>query len=64
LFLLGGDSIRWFVFALLVGIISGTYSSIFNASMILDIWEERRGATHKKSRPTKAKAGKQAVAQA
>jgi preprotein translocase subunit SecF len=46
LFLFGGDSIRWFVFALLVGIISGTYSSIFNASMVLDIWEERRSKKH------------------
>ncbi|HEY8884986.1 MAG TPA: hypothetical protein VIO35_06715 [Chloroflexota bacterium] len=25
--------------ALLVGIISGTYSSIFNASMLLVVWE-------------------------
>ncbi len=56
LFLFGGDSIRWFVFALLVGIISGTYSSIFNASMILDIWEERRhAATQKPNRKKKAK---------
>jgi preprotein translocase subunit SecF len=42
LFLLGGESIRWFVFALLIGIISGTYSSIFNASQLLALWEERR----------------------
>ena len=53
LFLLGGESIRWFVFALLAGIISGTYSSIFNASIILDIWEERR------SRPKKPAKSKQ-----
>jgi preprotein translocase subunit SecF len=54
LFLLGGESIRWFVFALLVGIISGTYSSIFNASMILAIWEERRAhKPNKKSTSTK-----------
>jgi preprotein translocase subunit SecF len=42
LFLLGGESIRWFVFALLIGMISGTYSSIFNASMFLAVWEEWR----------------------
>jgi preprotein translocase subunit SecF len=33
------------VLALLIGIISGTYSSIFNASMILVVWhqwEDRR----------------------
>ncbi|KKQ81293.1 MAG: Protein translocase subunit SecF, partial [Candidatus Daviesbacteria bacterium GW2011_GWF2_38_7] len=28
--LFGGETIRWFVVALLIGIISGTYSSIFN----------------------------------
>ena len=39
LYLLGGASIRNFVLALLIGIISGTYSSIFNASMLLVIWE-------------------------
>lgn len=41
--LFGGESIRWFVVALLVGIISGTYSSIFNATALLALWEERLG---------------------
>lgn len=36
----GGESTRWFVVALLVGIISGTYSSIFNASPLLVLWQE------------------------
>jgi preprotein translocase subunit SecF len=40
LLLFGGASIRWFVVALLVGIASGTYSSIFNASPILVVWHE------------------------
>lgn len=40
LVLFGGASIRWFVVALLVGIISGTFSSIFNASLILVAWQE------------------------
>ena len=35
----GGASIRPFTLALLVGIFSGTYSSIFNASMLLVVWE-------------------------
>ncbi len=39
LYLFGGASIHNFVLALLLGIISGTYSSIFNASMLLVIWE-------------------------
>lgn len=41
--LFGGESIRWFVVALLVGIISGTYSSIFNATALLCLWEEKLG---------------------
>ena len=40
LYLFGGITIHYFVLALLVGIISGTYSSIFNASMLLVIWEK------------------------
>ena len=32
LLLFGGETIKWFVVALLVGVISGTYSSIFNAT--------------------------------
>jgi preprotein translocase subunit SecF len=41
LLLFGGESIRWFVVALLIGIISGTYSSIFNASPLLVVWHEK-----------------------
>jgi preprotein translocase SecF subunit len=40
LYMFGGASIRNFVLVLLVGIISGTYSSIFNASMLLVVWEK------------------------
>lgn len=40
LLLFGGESIRWFVVALLVGVVSGTYSSIFNASPLLVLWQE------------------------
>lgn len=40
LLLFGGTSIKWFVVALFVGIASGTYSSIFNASPILVVWHE------------------------
>lgn len=42
LLLFGGESIRWFVVALFVGIFSGTYSSIFNAAPFLVLWEEKR----------------------
>ncbi len=38
--LFGGVSIREFTLTLLIGIFSGTYSSIFNASMLLVSWEK------------------------
>jgi preprotein translocase subunit SecF len=40
LLLLGPVSIRTFTLALLIGVISGTYSSIFNASQLLVAWYE------------------------
>ncbi len=42
LFILGGGIIHDFSFALLVGILVGTYSSIFVASPILLAWQTRR----------------------
>ena len=39
LLLFGGVAIRFFVLALFIGIIAGTYSSIFIASPILVIWQ-------------------------
>jgi preprotein translocase subunit SecF len=39
--LFGGETIRHFVIILLVGIFSGAYSSIFNASPILVVWNNR-----------------------
>lgn len=38
LVLLGGETVRWFVVALLVGTISGTYSSPFVATPVLILW--------------------------
>jgi preprotein translocase subunit SecF len=43
--LFGGITIRHFVVTLLVGVFSGTYSSIFNASPILVVWENREWQT-------------------
>jgi len=40
LLILGGETIKYFVLALLIGIVSGTYSSIFNASPLLVLWEQ------------------------
>ena len=39
--LFGGMTIRHFVIILLVGVFSGTYSSIFNASQILVVWQNK-----------------------
>jgi SecD/SecF fusion protein len=41
LLLFGGDTLKDFAFALLVGVVSGTYSSIFIASPVLTHWKER-----------------------
>jgi preprotein translocase subunit SecF len=38
MFLFGGETIRWFTFAMLLGIGIGAYSSIFNASQLLSVW--------------------------
>jgi preprotein translocase subunit SecF len=37
--LFGGVTIRHFIIIMLVGLISGTYSSIFNAAQLLVVWE-------------------------
>jgi preprotein translocase subunit SecF len=43
--LFGGITIRHFVIILFVGILSGAYSSIFDASPILVVWENREWKT-------------------
>lgn len=40
LFLFGGESIKTFVLALIIGIVSGTYSSIFVAAPLLVVYEQ------------------------
>jgi len=50
LFIFGGGVIHNFAFALLVGILVGTYSSIFVASPILILWDDfRSGGSTKKA---------------
>jgi SecD/SecF fusion protein len=41
LLIFGGETLKDFAFAMLVGIASGTYSSIFIASPVLTAWKER-----------------------
>ena len=40
LILMGGETVKWFSVALLIGTISGTYSSPFVAVSILVTWDE------------------------
>jgi len=40
LWLMGGETIKWFVFALLIGTVSGTYSSTFTAAPLLVVWDQ------------------------
>jgi SecD/SecF fusion protein len=44
LLLFGGETLKDFAFALMVGIASGAYSSIFIASPVLTHWKEREAA--------------------
>jgi preprotein translocase subunit SecF len=54
LLLFGGVTTQHFVTILLVGVLSGTYSSIFNAAPILVVWENREWRTWFRRRPTSA----------
>jgi preprotein translocase subunit SecF len=45
LLLFGGATTHHFVTILLVGVFSGTYSSIFNAAQILVVWENQEWRT-------------------
>ncbi len=47
---LGGEPVRWFTCAMLLGVAVGTYSSIFNASQLLGWWR-MRGLQRPKSSP-------------
>ena len=56
LLMLGGESIYNFVLAMLVGIASGLYSSIFNASMVLVAWhrfDEKKAAQARANRSSR-----------
>ena len=48
LWLAGGEVIRYFAFAMMVGVIVGTYSSIFVASPVVVLWSARFSATQSK----------------
>jgi preprotein translocase subunit SecF len=56
LFLFGGYSIRNFALALVVGIVSGTYSSIFNAAQVVSLWQELEDGWRRRGRGAAATA--------
>ena len=41
IFLFGGETLKYFALALIIGFIAGAYSSIFVASSLLAWWRER-----------------------
>ena len=54
LYFFGGPVLHDFAFAILIGIVVGTYSSIFIASPIVLWWTGHKGAAPKKERPPQA----------
>jgi len=63
LLIFGGATLQDFAFAMLVGIASGTYSSIFIASPVLNAWKEREpGFVRRRQRITEAEGGVPAFA--
>jgi SecD/SecF fusion protein len=49
LLLFGGSTLKDFAFALLVGTVSGAYSSVFIASPVLTHWKEREAVYEKRA---------------
>ncbi|MBD2178915.1 protein translocase subunit SecF [Pseudanabaena sp. FACHB-1998] len=49
IFLFGGATLRFFSLALIIGFLSGAYSSIFNASILLAWWRNRNASSNKRS---------------
>ncbi|MFL5945231.1 MAG: protein translocase subunit SecD [Gaiellaceae bacterium] len=61
LFLFGGETLKDFAFALMVGIASGAYSSIFIAAPLLCMWKEREPEYARRKDITVTKAGLEAA---
>ena len=58
LFFLGGTVINDFAFTLMIGVLVGTYSSVFVASPVLAIWQKATGTLGKATGKVKAAAAK------
>jgi SecD/SecF fusion protein len=61
LFLFGGATLKDFAFALMVGIASGAYSSIFIAAPLLTMWKEREPEYARRKDVVVGKAGMEAL---
>ena len=61
LLLFGGDTLKDFAFALMVGIAAGAYSSIFIAAPLLTILKEREPEYVRRKGDTLSKGGMEAV---
>jgi SecD/SecF fusion protein len=57
LFIFGGPTLQDFAFAMMVGLASGTYSSIFIASPVLTHWKEREPAYRRRRERIKEQMG-------
>ncbi|HSD81156.1 MAG TPA: protein translocase subunit SecF, partial [Solirubrobacteraceae bacterium] len=57
LYLFGGETLKDFAFALIVGTISGAYSSVFIASPVLTHWKEREPVYARRRQRMKAELG-------
>jgi SecD/SecF fusion protein len=62
LYLFGGETLKSFAFALLVGIGSGAYSSIFFAPQLLTMWKEREPEWQRRKGVTEIEGGVGGVA--
>jgi preprotein translocase subunit SecF len=60
LFIFGGEALRGFSFTMLVGVISGTYSTVFIASAIAIILSEKRGSAVVPAAAPESKAARKA----
>ena len=57
LFLFGGETLKDFAFALIVGVASGTYSSVFIAGPVLTHWKQREPVYRARERRIRAELG-------
>ena len=56
IFIFGGESIRGFMFALIVGVVVGTYSSLFIATPVMFDSVKKKSSIQKKEKPKKEEA--------